>query len=286
MRLRFCAVILFATALFRAAAGEPGVAEFPFEFHDGLIWLRVSTRESGKPLNFLLDSGAGASVINEPTAKKLGLKQGRLVKVQGVGTAAYGHWPVSLSAVPGTVPLPKNFLSVDLGELSEACECRVDGLLGADFFADHCVQIDFAARKIRLLPPMSLSRNSDALPLRMEHGAMLVEVRVDDGASRWVRLDTGCAAAFHWVTSRADLQMYPRQWAVALTRISVASTRTTVQLGQTRFDAVPTELHEKEIFAGESGLLGNGLLSRFGVVTINARAAKVILDKAPAPAGR
>jgi hypothetical protein len=40
---------------------------------------------------------------------------------------------------------------------------------------------------------------------------------------------------------------------------------------------VPTGLHRKAIFPGESGLLGNGVLAQFGVVTIDAKAGRLIL---------
>jgi hypothetical protein len=33
------------------------------------------------------------------------------------------------------------------------------------------------------------------------------------------------------------------------------------------------------VFAGEAGLLGNGLLSRFGSVTVDAKAGRLILER-------
>jgi hypothetical protein len=64
---------------------------------------------------------------------------------------------------------------------------------------------------------------------------------------------------------------------VALSRIEVGTSRTTVQLGATRFEQVETGTYERPIFAGEAGLLGNGLLSRFGSVTVDERRGRVIL---------
>ena len=62
--------------------------EFPFEFREGLLWVKVEVPQAERPLNFLVDTGAGVSVIHLDTAKRLNLKLGRKVAVQGVGTVA------------------------------------------------------------------------------------------------------------------------------------------------------------------------------------------------------
>lgn len=105
---------------------------------------------------------------------------------------------------------------------------------------------------------------------------MCVPVRVNGGARQWVRLDTGCASALQWVS---------RSRPVADDSISIGWTRipalrvveTTVQLGTDRWANVLTGLQPREVFAGEAGLLGNGLLSRY-TVTIDGRNRRVVLE--------
>ena len=53
----------------------------------------------------------------------------------------------------------------------------------------------------------------------------------------------------------------------------------TVVLGELEFEKVPTGLHDAAIFPGEAGLLGNGLLSGFSTVTIDAKAGRLMLGK-------
>jgi hypothetical protein len=65
-----------------------------------------------------------------------------------------------------------------------------------------------------------------------------------------------------------------------LTETSIPLTETVVQLGAETIPAVPTGLHEEEIFPGEAGLLGNALLSRF-LVTVDAVKGRLILQKNP-----
>jgi hypothetical protein len=51
-----------------------------------------------------------------------------------------------------------------------------------------------------------------------------------------------------------------------------------VDLGNQHFPSVPTGLHSTPIFTGEFGLLGNGLLSRFSKVTIDAKSGRLFLE--------
>jgi len=79
-------IVLFIT--FGAAAFPTDAApsvEIPFEFHDGFIWLRVSTPFSAQPLNFLLDTGASASVLDLAAARRLGLTLAERVSVRARG---------------------------------------------------------------------------------------------------------------------------------------------------------------------------------------------------------
>src|SRR5579872_1934730 len=102
-------VTLFAAVVYHAgAATAPPATDVPFELRDGLIWLQVQLRESPRPLNFLLDSGAGVSVINLPTLQSIGRLRGRRISVRGVSSTTIGYWPQRLSATEGAFPLPRD----------------------------------------------------------------------------------------------------------------------------------------------------------------------------------
>ena len=277
MRFRRKLILVLAAALSRvpSAAGVEA-QEFPFELREGFIWVKVQAAGSAAPLNFLLDSGSCVSVISSGTSGRLGLKPGKRVSVQGVGARTEGFWPEQLSATANGVVLPKEYLAVDLNELSGGCGCRVDGLIGADFFRGRVVQIDFAAGKVRVLPAVPMAGAEEAISLRVRHGALQVPVHVNDGPERWVRLDTGCASGLQWVAGGAE--GHAQRIAVALTQVPVEEAWSRVQLGSTRFESVVTDLHRQTIFAGEAGLLGNGLLSRFESVIVDAQAGCLVLQ--------
>jgi hypothetical protein len=273
--LRLTAIL--ALALLRAHAAIPVPTEFPFEFREGLLWIKANVRNSAGPLNLLLDTGAGVSVINDATAERLKLNFGRPVTVHGVGTTLTGHWLKPFSATAAGVSLPGNFLAVDLGPLSKSCAQPVDGLLGADFFRGRVVQIDFDALKVRILPSQTASL-SDTTPLQLRPCGMRVQLSVNGRKPQWVRLDTGCVSALQWVTSDVRSEDCMRKPAIGLSELSIPQTDTSVQLGSHSFLNVPTGIHAQPIFQGEAGLLGNGLLSRFSSITINAKAGHLILQ--------
>jgi hypothetical protein len=278
VRSIYAILILFALPVCRAAVGQAASGEIPFKFRDGLLWIEVTVPTSLRPLNFLLDSGAQVSVINALTSEKLGLRGGRAVNVMGVGTAATGVWPRTLDARAGQTDLPRNYLMLDLGKLGEACtHATVDGIVGADFFHERIVQIDYQKKVVRILAESPAESGTQVLPLKIRPCGMLVSVRIHDSKPQWVRLDTGCAAALQWVTGSIRPEECTRRVAVALTALSIPTTETTVTLGGVRFERVPTDLQQKEIFPGEKGLLGNGLLSRFETVTIDSKRKEVIL---------
>ena len=242
------------------------------------MWVRVQVQPSAESLNFLLDSGAGVSVINLGTAKKLGLKLAQRVEVRGVGSATKGFWPQQLTARAGNLALPSKYLAVDLSELSRACACGVDGLIGADFFRDRVTQIDFGTRTIRRLSSSDVSGSASEVDLKLTRGVLLAAVAIDYSTSQWMRLDTGCASALQWVANAPKATGAKDTVSVGLTELDIPTTTTTVTVGSIIFDSVPTGLHRRPIFDGECGLLGNGLLSRFERVTIDTRAGRLVLE--------
>jgi hypothetical protein len=255
------------------------LVEVPFQFREGLIWLRVDVPDSAEKLNFLLDSGASASVIGLRTAQRLGLRLGKKVCVRGVRTTTSGYWPTRLRAGIGGVSLPKDSLALDLQSLSDACDLAVDGLVGVDFFRDRVVQVDFAAGKIRLFKPARATFPGDVLPLRIRPCGMCLPVSVNGAPAQWLRLDTGCAAALQWVSPAARDEKGERRIAVGLDTVFIPQATTRLRIGPRDFDAVPTGVHRREIFAGESGLLGTGILARFSLVTIDMTAGRVVLGE-------
>jgi predicted aspartyl protease len=283
VRFWFCAILVLVTFLLRAEPVASVASELPIQFREGLLGVEVCVPQSKEALHFLLDSGASASVVNHSTARLLGLKLGPKVKVTAVATTLTGHWPVKLSARAGELELPDEYLALDLSKLSGACSRSVDGLIGADFFRDRVVEIDYTAQKLRVLAASPEADATNAVPLETRPCGFRVAVNVNGGKRQWVRVDTGCATAFQWVTSKKRADRCTSKLAVGLAELSIPQTMTSLRIGNHQIDTVPTGLHSKAIFPGESGLLGNGLLAQFGVVTIDAKSGRLFLGRSLAP---
>ena len=234
----------------------------PFEYRDGLIWVKVAADSSAEPLNFLLDSGAGSSVLNLRTAQTLGVKLGGREEARRVGASTSAWRTSDFHANVAGIQVSQSPLVIDLSETSAACSRTIDGLLGVDFFHGRIVEIDFKARCIRLLSKTNASGCCAIMQMRLDHNSMCVQVAVNGSSPEWARVDTGCDDGLHWVanTGRGYVQ-------------------TTVQLGNERIFNVKTALHRSPIFPSEAGLLGNGVLSNYRV-TIDRINGRLLLAKA------
>ncbi|MDQ3621330.1 MAG: aspartyl protease family protein [Verrucomicrobiota bacterium] len=265
-----------AAALLFIACRAPAATEIPFDFQGGMIWLKVAVVGQMEPLSFLLDSGAGASVVDVDTARCLGLKLGRSQSVQGVHTRSVAYRVDGFRGAVSGVPAPSSVLALDLSSVSNGLRRRIDGLLGADFLRERIVQIDYAAQRIAVLSRNELNiAGAEILPLARRNDGVCVRVSIAGQAGEWMRVDTGCNSALQWVMSKTKARKLGPT-SVALAGKAVRSVHASVRIGSSRFNDVETGLHTAQIFPGEAGLLGNGLLSRF-TVTIDVPRNRLIL---------
>ncbi len=277
VQVAWIAFLLSFAILSGAKASSPSTpTSIPFEYSEGLLWVQIKVPQSARPLNFLFDTGAEISTVNAETAAKLGLSGGRIINVQGVQAITTGHWPVRFAAKAGNVKLPEKYLSLDLSQLSHSCGRPLDGLLGADFIRGKVVEIDFKSHLLRFENKICPGKTDIDLPMKCSGSCFCVPVSVNHQPQQWVRLDTGCATALQWVTSGASVSIKSQRPAVGLAGLSIPQTQTTILLGGKEFDQIPTGVHNHALFSGESGLLGNGLLNRFKIVTIDTKSARIV----------
>ena len=270
--------IFLLLSLLVAAVSTASAAEIPFRFTDGFICIEARVASTGEPLNLVLDSGAGASVLSWRAAKRLKLKFGPAETVLSVGAEAVAYHLEPVKTTAGNVALPPIPLAVDLSKAEELCSYRVDGLIGIDFFQGRVVQIDYAHRCLRILESAPVLPTAEKLPIKMLNGMLCVPVGVNGSAPRWTRMDTGCNDALHWVVPRPGLANDRQGVTIGFITNPDDTSLTSVSLGSRTLGQVKTSLHSRPLFAGEAGLLGNGMLSRF-TVTVDWPHRRVLLDR-------
>lgn len=279
MHFRYLALLLaIATSLVVVGMARAAVlAQIPFQYRDGFLWLKVTAAGRSEPLNFLLDSGAASSVVSTEAARSLHLRLGMAQEVAGVYSRTAASRISHFEASVGGMALPQSVLALDLGAVSATCHQPIDGLVGADFFRGRVVQIDFAASCIRILNSSAPGRGATVLPMQMRNHAVCLPVSVADGASEWMRLDTGCDSSLEWAPGRAAQSGDARSTSVGLSNGGGQTIYTDVRLGDRSLHAVRTGKHNTQIFPGESGLVGNALLCKFRV-TVDSIHHQVILE--------
>jgi len=167
---------------------------------------------------------------------------------------------------------------LDLAAASRSTGRQIDGLLGADFFRDKVVQVDYPARLLRINPSLSSSRAAETLPIQRNFGAMCVSVQIDGITLPKVRVDTGNTGGLQWSRPSAKTSAYAGTVrSVGLTNHSVSKAQGDLRLGSTRIPRVDQTVFSKRLFPGEDGLLGNTVLKQF-TVTFDMKRQRLILD--------
>ena len=235
-------------------------------------------------MNFLLDSGAGVSVLDLRMAKKLHVPLGAPLEVSGVESKSTAFRIPAIQATDGNARLATISMAVDLAKAQEICSEPVDGLIGMDFFANRIVQIDYASHVIRF-PAKADPGAAQTLPIQFRNGTMCVPVSVNGSHNRWTRFDTGCNDALHWVIPRIREAPSAHGLSIGFVTNTQDQALTSVRLGNQALELVETTLHGRELFRGEAGLLGNGILSRFTVTVDTGKSAHHFLQTQPRPQG-
>src|SRR5207237_3068535 len=184
-----------------AATISPGSAEIKFRLAGGaqpLILVPVHVKDCG-PFDFILDTGAGTSLLASDVAKQLELKTISSKEGQSAG----GKVSVSLAKVDSVAAGEAKLGDVDIGivdlsHIGKTIGARIDGDLGYNFLKQFRVTIDYRACEIRFDDPKrveSFSRSAKTeIPIRLASPAkplILVDVHANGRGPFQFAIDTG-----------------------------------------------------------------------------------------------
>ena len=133
-----------------------GYESFEFRLQNNSIF--IDGKLNGKPARFLVDTGAGTSLLHAPFATSVGLEVGPLdEKIYGVsGEAAAGWTPVPTIQLGEAVFKDRRILATDLlKDKPPGTKSREDVILGAEFMSKLDAVISYQDRRIFLRPDRS-----------------------------------------------------------------------------------------------------------------------------------
>jgi hypothetical protein len=111
------------------------------------VIVQVTVNGAG-PFAFVLDTGAAATILSTGVARRAGLIPGRAVSLSGGGGRARGVGAVAREiSAGGTRRRAMRVVVADVLDLASAeTGMRLDGILGAPFFARGVLTIDYPRR--------------------------------------------------------------------------------------------------------------------------------------------
>ena len=154
----------------------------------------------GPPRRFLVDTGAGMTVLSRELAAELGLAGGDSLEILGLGGGTMARAMLLPPLTLGTLRLSGvRGLVVDLADLRQGLGGELDGVLGFSSLARYAVTFDFARGQLELAENATArvpAAGGTRVPFTMVGGQVIVPVRVDGGAAAAFMVDSGAWRTF------------------------------------------------------------------------------------------
>jgi predicted aspartyl protease len=294
-------VIFFVSLFFSTGADQQtrsisrqGAQKIPFElFRNSLLFLQARVNNS-EPMWFLLDTGATWSFLDSAKADALGIKtDGQRTITGGGGGAIDVSFAEGLSVDISGVKLSGQFFAIT--PWKNRYDRNVVGIIGAPFFKQFVIEIDYQASSLLVRKPNSYTYSGSgsiiALDFHEEIPDMSVGIKVGarDQVEARVAVDTGAGQTITLDPAfvEAKKMLESTEGMVKMSAGSLAGKVTyfkgrakTIKLGRFTFEdflidfAPPGGMKDR---AGADGVIGNGVLRRFKVI-LNYSRSQMILE--------
>lgn len=182
-------------------AATRAVTTVPIEVVNNHVFVRVCVK--GRELQFILDTGAGGSVMDMSTAREMGipLRGSGEARGAGPGAAATAQLDDVSAIIPGTsvvVPLSR---AIDLSGPSRGEGRSLQGILGYTFISQFTMAIDYRTHELRLYDTKTFRYDGPGtrvkLDFKQNQPNVDAAIRLADGemVSGHFLVDVGSAAA-------------------------------------------------------------------------------------------
>jgi hypothetical protein len=261
------------------------LAEIPFQLYGNVIIMELSIDES-TPLNFIFDTGAGGTIINESTAASLGIVGDETVSRQG-GT---GMAEIVQSTNHIVYVEDISFQNVTLGiaeldHIEKRLGMPIDGAIGWLVLSQYAVRIDYDAMLIEIYDNNKFEYDfgDSGYNLEVQGTTIFTNVTVAFKSGNTftgkVVVDSGAGNTFYFNTPfteennlLAEMDTYYERETQSLSTKSshiYTTMLADLSISDYGFSTVPANIAIAEAGAlswdGPMGILGNGVLKHFNV---------------------
>ncbi|MFH2055665.1 MAG: aspartyl protease family protein, partial [bacterium] len=187
-------------------------ANVPFEFIENHIFLPVTINCERRL--WVLDNGAGVTVLDRAYAEELGLQPEGQLPGSGIGnTVEFGFVELPEYSLPGLEFSSQRVAVFDMTDLKKKMGLDVVGILGYDFLSRFVTRIDYAGERLSFFDPAAFAYRGSGVVLDapLEEHDHTVPMAVDGIYNGQWRLDTGAGGcSFHQrYAAEHDLLKWP-----------------------------------------------------------------------------
>lgn len=247
----------------------------------------------GRPATALLDTGFTQSAVSRRWADAAGWH----VAIGGSGLGVGGRVTIGQAsgrslAIGGLSKVGGRLAVLDLPASATGGGRSIDAVIGGDILCRYALDIDFAARRFRLLPSGRMPFAGESVPLAIRDDLYVSELRVGAMRLRPMIVDTGDGSS---VTLSSDAwRLLDQARPVTTTTISFSvagpiqsdlSILHGITVGGLPVGETETLIEPARGFSatlGTAGRIGIGLLRRFRVL-LDPGAGRMMLAPLPAP---
>lgn len=181
---------------------------------DGIAWT-IDVKIGDRLAKVLLDTGASISMVSPDLTQSLGLK-GKELPPEEIRYAVAGDGCKEMNASIYQLPVITLGTAKATGlqtlQLSQAIiPENLAGILGMDLLSHFNFQIDPIRKELQLSPPSEPPKRdrSQAIPLVLQDGVALVQVKINENSPFLFLIDTGAESTFISPEVAAKLKLSP-----------------------------------------------------------------------------
>jgi hypothetical protein len=273
------------------------LASIPFQLYGSIIFIEISVDESA-PLQFIFDTGAGGTIINNETAVRLDIIGDETVSREGAtGMAEIVQSTDHIVYVEDICFQDITLGIAELGHIEKRIGTQIDGVIGWLLLSRYAVRIDYDTMLIEIYDNKKFDYNfgDSGYTLEVQGTTIFTNIttafKSGNNFTGRVLVDTGAGNTFYFNTPFIEENnllaeigtCYERETNSLSTESSYVYTTmlASLTIGDYKLYGLPVTMSIAETgalsWSGPMGILGNNVLKRFNIF-IDLQQQKICLE--------